>query len=115
MKLLFDQNLSYHIAESLTALYPGSTHVRLLGLERADDEAIWNFAKDNQYVIVSKDSDFHQRSFLRGFPPKIIWIRCGNSSTGQIEKILTDNHATVRAFCNDSVHSFLILGPGRPR
>ena len=114
MKLLFDQNLSYRLVESLTGLYPNCTHVRLIGLESADDEAIWNFALTNGYAIVSKDSDFHQRSFLQGFPPKIIWIRCGNSSTSQIEKILRDNRTAVQNFCDDSVHAFLILGSSEP-
>lgn len=114
MKLLFDQNLSYRIVENLDALYPESTHVRLVGLEQADDEAIWNYAGTKGYAIVSKDSDFHQRSFLRGFPPKVIWIRCGNSSTSQIEKILRDNRAAIQSFYDDSVHSFLILGPSEP-
>ncbi|HET7101609.1 MAG TPA: DUF5615 family PIN-like protein, partial [Terriglobia bacterium] len=56
------------------------------------------------------DSDFHQRSFLRGFPPKVIWVRCGNSSTRQIETILRDNRTAVQNFCDDSIHAFLILG-----
>lgn len=111
MKLLFDQNLSYKICEKLKDLYLGSTHVRLIGLEVADDEAVWNYARTNGYAIVSKDSDFHQRSFVLGFPPKIIWIRCGNSSTSQIEKLLRDDRVAIQNFCDDGVHAFLILGP----
>ncbi len=111
MKLLFDQNLSYRIVQNLVLLYPGSSHVRPVSLDQADDETIWNYARDNGYVIISKDADFHQRSFVRGFPPKVIWVRCGNSSTGQIETILRDNHAAILNFSNDTVHAFLILGP----
>lgn len=111
MKLLFDQNLSYRVVENLKDLYANSTHVRLIGLEGADDEVVWNYARTNGYAIVSKDSDFHQRSFVRGFPPKIIWIRCGNSSTSQVEQILRDNRVAVQNFCDDGVHAFLILGP----
>ena len=111
MKLLFDQNLSQHLTKSLGGVYPGCTHVKLIGLDHADDEAIWNYARTNGYAIVSKDSDFHQQSFLRSFPPKVIWIRCGNSSTSQIEKILRDHQTAIQDFCDDTVHSFLILGP----
>ena len=111
MKLLFDQNLSYRIVERLLPLYSGSVHVRLVGLESADDERIWNFAQANGYVIVSKDSDFHQRSLLQGFPPKLIWVRCGNCSTEQIEKVLSDNHTAIQDFCHHAIHSFLVLGP----
>ena len=109
VKLLFDQNLSHRIVQSLLLLYPGSSHVRLSGLDQADDETIWNFARDNGYVIISKDADFHQRSFLRGFPPKVIWVRCGNSSTSQIEKLLKDNYAAIQDFCDDPVYAFLII------
>lgn len=110
MKLLFDQNLSYRIIQSLELLYPGSSHVRLEGFEQADDETIWNYARDNGYVIISKDADFHQRSFVRGFPPKVIWIRCGNSSTTKIENILKENYLAIQEFCGDPVHAFLIIG-----
>lgn len=61
--------------------FPSSLHVRDLGMERAGDVAIWEFARDNDYTIVSKDSDFHQRSFLYGRPPKVVWVRLGNVST----------------------------------
>ncbi len=111
MKLLFDQDLSYRIVEKLMPLYPDSVHVRLLGLESADDDTIWNFARANEYVIVSKDSDFHQRSLVLGFPPKVIWLRCGNCSTDQIEKVLRDNQVAIQEFCNHPIHSFLVLGP----
>lgn len=114
MKLLFDQNLSHRFTESLSDLYPGCAHVKLIGLDRSNDETIWDYARANGYVIVSKDSDFHQRSFLQGFPPKVIWVRCGNSSTGQIEKILRDNRAAIQNFCDDRVHAFLVLGSSEP-
>lgn len=81
MKLLFDQNLSHCLVEIVAALYPGSSHVRHFGLQRADDEIIWELARERGFTIVSKDAEFHQRSFLRGFPPKIIWVRLGNCST----------------------------------
>ena len=109
MKLLFDQNLSYRIAENLVAIYPGSAHVRLLGLDQADDETIWNYARDNGYAIISKDADFHQRSFVRGFPPKVIWVRCGNSPTVQIGNLLKDNYAVIQNFCDDPVYAFFII------
>lgn len=41
MKLLFDQNLSFKLARQLNDLFPDSSQVRLLGLDRADDKAIW--------------------------------------------------------------------------
>ena len=72
MKLLLDQNLSPRLLPALESLYPGSSHVRLIGLRDAGDDAIWDYARDHDFIIVSKDSDFHQRSLLFGFPPKVI-------------------------------------------
>jgi predicted nuclease of predicted toxin-antitoxin system len=81
VKLLFDQNLSHRLVKALASEFPESVHVRDVGLEKALDEPVWEYAKANSFVIVSKDSDFHQRSFLFGHPPKVVWIRRGNCST----------------------------------
>ncbi len=110
MRLLFDQNLSPRLVGVLTDLYPGSIHVRDVGLQAADDEAVWNYAGAHGLVIVSKDSDFRQRSFLFGHPPKVIWIRLGNCSTSQIEAILRSRCNDLFAFELDSRDSFLALG-----
>lgn len=109
MKLLFDQNISHRLVESLISLYPGSSHARLIGLKAADDEAIWDFARQHDFVIVSKDSDFYQRSLLFGFPPKVIWIRRGNCSTEAIEQILSERHSDIERFQRDRRHAHLIL------
>ncbi len=109
MKLLFDANLSHHLAEILAGLYPGSSHVRQFNLARAGDETIWNLARGNAFIIVSKDSDFHQRSFLYGFPPKVIWLRMGNCSTVNIEAALRKHHTAILEFSEDDAHAFLIL------
>ena len=71
MKLLFDENLSPRLVADLTSEFPESLHFRDIGLERAVDESIWSYARDNGFVIVSKDSDFHQLSFLFGHPPLV--------------------------------------------
>lgn len=93
----------------LSDLFPGSSHVRDHGLQRADDEMIWAFARENNLIIVSKDSDFHQRSFLYGFPPKVIWLRIGNCSTEEIEKVLRSQREQILQFYKDEEASFLIL------
>ena len=72
MKLLFDHNLSPELVRSLADIQPDSLRVRDVGLQTADDETVWDYAALHGLVIVSKDADFHQRSFLHGYPPKII-------------------------------------------
>lgn len=88
MKLLFDENLSPRLASSLADLFPASTHVRDVGLRAADDPAVWEHARLNGFLIVSKDADMHDLSLLFGNPPKVIWLRMGNCSTAQVENLL---------------------------
>lgn len=59
MRLLLDQNVSRRLADSLSDLYPESTHVALCGLEQADDRDVWEYARAEGLMIVSKDTDFH--------------------------------------------------------
>lgn len=91
MKLLLDENLSDRIIDRIIDLYPNSEHVKTLALINTDDEIIWEYAKANDFTIVSKDSDFHQRSLLYGYPPKFIYLRIGNSPTSKIIQILREN------------------------
>ena len=109
MNLLFDQNLSHRLVRSLADMFPTSNHVRNVGLGRADDDAVWEYAAAHAFAIVSKDSDFHQLSFLRGHPSKVVWIRRGNCSTDEIESLLRQHEADLRAFEQDPDASFLVL------
>lgn len=95
MKLLFDENLSPRLATAFQADHPGSTHVHWVGLGSAHDEAVWRHARENGFTIVTKDADFHERSLLNGFPPKVIWIRRGNASTDEIEAALRRNREAI--------------------
>ena len=109
MKLLLDQNLSYRLVAPLHKEFPDSRHVRDVGLKNATDEAVWNYAVQHGLTIVTKDADFHQRSFLFGHPPKVVWLRCGNCSTSTIESILRRHYEDLGAFASDSEGSFLLL------
>lgn len=109
MKLLYDQNLSYRLVAALKDLYPDSLHVRDMGMKESDDSDIWEYAARNGYVIVSKDSDFHQQSFMHGHPPKVIWLRVGNCSTDTITALLRAHHDAVVRFKQDETASFLTL------
>ena len=109
MKLLFDQNLSPRLPRLLSDLYPDSAHVRDVGLRDAPDADIWRFAKGNGFVVVSKDSDFQQRSLLFGFPPKFIWIRVGNCPVKPIEELLRTRAEAIRSFVQDAVTAHLML------
>jgi predicted nuclease of predicted toxin-antitoxin system len=107
--LLLDQNLAPALARRLADLYPGSSHVRDAGLAAADDEAIWAYAAARGYAIVTKDDDFRQRSFLRGAPPKVVWVKLGNCTTADVEAALRMRHVDVVAFAADATSALLVL------
>lgn len=109
MKLLFDHNLSYRLIRSLQREYPDSQHVREVGLSEATDEAVWRHAVEQGLTIVTKDADFHQRSFLFGHPPKVVWVRCGNASTAVIERLLRDRHIDLIQFSTNAEGAVLII------
>ena len=73
MKFLFDQNISYRIIRQLPDKFKGSTHIKLEKLINAPDRKIWEFAKQNDFIIVTQDSDFNDLNSLYGFPPKVIY------------------------------------------
>ncbi len=97
------------MAEQLANLFPQSTHVRRVGLESSEDPKVWQLAVDEDFVIVSKDSDMHDRSLLFGFPPKVIWIRLGNCSTREVENLIRREFSKVSEFVEDDFASFLTL------
>lgn len=109
MKLLLDENLSDRIVHRIINLYPDSEHVKTLGLTNTDDIVIWEYAKVNNFVIVSKDSDFYQRSLLYGYPPKFIYLRIGNSPTSKIVQILRDGFEVITQFESSETESILVL------
>ena len=109
MKLLFDQNLSHKLVSALADVFPHSAHVRDSGLATSDDHKVWDFAKAHGYCIVSKDDDFHQRSFLYGHPPKVIWLRLGNCTTAQVEAAIRRHAAAIATFSADSNAAFLVI------
>jgi predicted nuclease of predicted toxin-antitoxin system len=102
MKLLLDQNLSHRLLSELKDLFPGSLHVRLLGMAEADDLAIWDYAIKHSLVIVTQDSDYSNWNKLRGAPPKIVWLRCGNASVDQIHCKLRNAVERIRLLNTDS-------------
>lgn len=96
MKLLLDQNLSPRLATRLADLFPGSGHVHLAGIDRSPDEVVWNYARENGYLLVTKDADFSELSTLHGFPPKVIWLRLGNCATEEIETLLRLHYEAIQ-------------------
>ena len=110
MRLLFDQNISHRILKKLPELFSGSTSVKAEKLINAPDQEIWEFAKKNDFTIVTQDSDFNDLISLHGPPPKVIWIRTGNLKTNQIVEILIGYFSEIENFLgNDKYGCFEIV------
>lgn len=112
MKLLFDENVSPKLVRELAREYPGSAHVRDVGLRAAEDRRIWDFARTQGFTIASKDTDFRERSYVEGFPPKIIWLDVGNAGTSAIATLLRDERQRVARFEKQNETSLLIVSIG---
>jgi predicted nuclease of predicted toxin-antitoxin system len=107
--LLFDQNLSPYLVDRLADQYPGSVHVSTVGLGTALDKVVWEYARQYDYMIVTKDADFSELPLLLGFPPKVIWIRRGNCSTREIELLLRENYEVIVVLSDDPETGVLTL------
>jgi predicted nuclease of predicted toxin-antitoxin system len=102
MKLLLDENLSRRIVPFLQDAYPGSSQVVLEGLEQTDDDAVWSHARDNGFVIVTKDSDFQELSLVRGASPKVVWLRVGNAGKASVIRLLNESRSQIYELLADA-------------
>ena len=102
MKFLIDNNLSFKLVEPLQHYFPESSHIRNKLSIDSDDLTIWNFARDNGFIILTKDNDFDERSQLEGCPPKIVHLICGNQTTFYILNLITSNKSEIEQFANDA-------------
>ena len=109
MKLLFDQNLSPRLVNLLSDLYPDSNHVYPLGLDQALDKEVWEYARRESFLVVTKDADFSDLCMLLGSPPKVIWIRRGNCQTADIEMLLRQHYSDIEALDKDMLMGVLTL------
>jgi predicted nuclease of predicted toxin-antitoxin system len=112
VKLLFDENVSPKLVAGLIREYPGSAHVRNVGLRGADDHLIWAHARTDGFTIVSTDTDFRERSDVERFPPKVIWLDVGNAGTVAILELLRRECQRIERFEKLEDTSLLVLSIG---
>ncbi|MCS6973969.1 MAG: DUF5615 family PIN-like protein [Cyclobacteriaceae bacterium] len=101
MKLLFDENISYRIIKKVQELFPGSIHISSVDTRIVKDVSIFEYARKHGFIIVTFDEDFRELQSLLGCPPKIIWLRTGNTSTQNILKILNKKRDEIQDFFSD--------------
>jgi predicted nuclease of predicted toxin-antitoxin system len=114
MKLLLDENLSRRIVPFLQLTYPDSSQVALLGLQAATDLEIWDFAKAQGYVVVTRDSDFLDLSLLKGQPPKIVRLRTSNLGRAATLNLLLSKQALIEQALmqDDEAYVEILLASG---
>lgn len=101
MKLLLDQNISFRLVAKLSKDFPGTNQVKSLGPENSSDKEIWEFARDNDAAILTFDADFYDYSVVWGHPPKIVWLRTGNMTSAQIQKMLIKHRVRLKDFADE--------------
>jgi predicted nuclease of predicted toxin-antitoxin system len=110
MKLLLDANVSWRLAASLKSHFEECLHVDYIGLNiPAKDIEIWNYALNNNLIIITNDEDFLNLVNLKGFPPKIILLKTGNQSNSYIEALLIKHKADIQSLHQSDDYGILEL------
>lgn len=110
MKFLIDDNLSYRLVKKLKKQFPESKHVSDVGLDGADDLLIWRYAAEHGYVVLTQDGDFADLADIHGPPPKVVWVRIGNSKSTSVARLLKDNSEALLRFYSNKSNATLELG-----
>lgn len=105
MKLLLDQNLSFRLVKKFSLKFPSTDHVKNIGLTNSSDIEIYQYAKSNNFSIVTFDADFLDIILLKGSPPKLIWLNTGNLTSQSVFGLFETNQETITEFLksNDSI------------
>ncbi len=111
MKLLLDENLSRRLARRIEDLFQGSVHVESQRLLQAPDKVLWEFAKSNNFSILTADADFYELATTLGPPPKVIWLRGCDDRTAETEHLIRSQAIRIAEFLNDPERAVLILRP----
>jgi predicted nuclease of predicted toxin-antitoxin system len=97
------------LTKRLSDLFQDSEHIRNLGMARAPDTDVWEFAKKMGYGIVTKDRDFANLSLVWGAPPKVILLQLGNCSAQQIEARIRRGALLIAEFLSNSPKPLLVI------
>jgi predicted nuclease of predicted toxin-antitoxin system len=112
MKILLDANISWKLVNILTPVFGECKHVDLIGLEvPVKDRNIWNYALENGYIIITKDTDFLDLLEIKGFPPKVVLIKTGNNSSKILANLLINAKSKIEDLENNEYGLLEIYGP----
>ncbi len=98
MKLLLDENLSWRMVAVLKHYFEDCIHISNIKLSRLPtDTEVWNYAKQNNLVIITNDEDFVDLVNVKGFPPKVVLLRTGNQNRLFIANLLIQRNTEIQA------------------
>lgn len=80
MNFLVDAQLPPALARWISSQGHHATHIFDIGLQAANDPLIWERARSEKTVIISKDEDFVDYWLLSLAPVQLVWVRKGNCS-----------------------------------
>ena len=109
MRLLIDHNLSPSLTAILQDIYPDPIHVYAIGLEESDDVVVWEYARTNGLLIVTKDADYLAIGARLGHPPKVVRIGLGNCPTAIVADLLRIHRDELLRFYQDERGAFIEL------
>ncbi|WPV00152.1 DUF5615 family PIN-like protein [Mucilaginibacter sp. cycad4] len=100
ISIIIDENISWRLKKLLPSwdILPVN---EIAPHGRLSDIHIWQFAKTNNYSILTFDEDFRELQNLYSFPPKIIWLRTGNVNTKAISDLLSESKNSIVQFIED--------------
>jgi predicted nuclease of predicted toxin-antitoxin system len=102
VKLLLDENTSYRTLKAINEHFPGSVHVNSAGTPLRSDMAIWQYARNNGFIIVTFDTDFVQIATLRGAPPHVVLLQLRNPSYKEVARVLIERKVKIDELVGDA-------------
>jgi len=111
MRLLLDANISWKLINILTPVFGECAHVDLIGLKvPCKDKDIWNYARENGYIIITKDNDFLDLLEIKGFPPKVVLIKTGNNNSKTLADLIINAKPKIEDLENNNYGLLEIYG-----
>jgi len=111
VKLLLDENLSRRLCPRLADLFPVASHLAFANLIEAPDSIVWEYARANDFTIVTADGDFYELAVTLGPPPRVIWLRGCDYPTAVAELLIRNQVLRIIGFFEDPERAVLILRP----
>ena len=90
-RLLIDENLPFVLGQRLGGDYLHATQIEA----QASDTLLWDYAREHDLYVVTRDTDFFDRLLIHGPPPKVVWVRLGNVQKQELLRLLEERWPTI--------------------